>query len=358
MNSPLSDIGWNEHCQTLWDADNRDGFIPGRVIADYGRNYKVALPQEVTAEISGRLDYHSDPDKLPKIGDWVAFQLLDDEHGLIHDVLPRTSEISRKHAGEAYRKQVLAANVDLAFLVQAFDDDFSPERLRRYIFSLQKSGVTPVIILNKSDKVEDTQPYLQQLENFDAKIIVTSALNNYGIDEIIVAVPKHATAVFLGSSGVGKSTITNLLIGEARQVTKSIRDEDSKGRHTTTHRELFVLPNGALLIDTPGLRELQLWGDEDDLGNAFPQIDTLSRQCKFSNCTHGTEPGCAIQAAVEAGELDTKELETYFKFQSELRFLNTKVNVKAAMERKEHDKKVQKEYRKAMKTRKSQELED
>lgn len=354
MDSPLKNLGWNTDLETIWNDGNYDAYIPGRIIADYGQNYKVGTPSEITAELSGRMDYLADPDDIPKIGDWVAVQIGDDNHGIIHKILPRKSEISRKQPGNKYQRQVLAANIDSAFLVQALDADFSPERLRRYIFQLQKDGITPIIILNKSDKVDDLAPFLNDLEGFDIKIIVASALENDGIENIIDAMEAYKTTVILGSSGVGKSTITNLLIGEERQATRSIREDDSKGRHTTTHRELFILPNGSLLIDTPGLRELQLWGDQSDLAMTFPHIESLSLKCKYNNCSHTVEAGCAVLDAVKKGELEESELEAYFRFQKELEFLNTKVDVKAADEHKNRNKSMQKKYRLMKKAREQQ----
>lgn len=339
MHKDLALFGWGKDTAGLWDDSGLQGSVPGRVIADYGTSLKVVIPQEVNAVVSGRLEYLLESSELPKAGDWVAIQLTDDGHGTIQSVLGRKSKISRKQAGERFEQQVLAANIDVAFLVQALDNDFSPERLRRYMFQLKKESIEPVLVLNKADRAEDLASKLEELRLFDCKIVVTSALSGQGIEEIASLIGKGKTAVFLGSSGVGKSTITNALIGEEKQRTRAIRDEDSKGRHTTTHRELFVLPNGGLIIDTPGLRELQLWGTEEDLSEAYPEIDALARKCKFSNCTHTTETGCAIQEALTTHELDADLYGSYVKFQKELRYLNTKVDVNAAQARKRDHKK-------------------
>lgn len=351
MSAQLPQLGWSDELQTIWENMETDGSLPGRIVADYGASYKVAIPHEITAEISGRLEYTSEPHEKPKVGDWVAIQLIDDGHGIIHTVLPRKSEISRKQPGKKFEKQVLAANIDVAFLVQSLDNDFSPDRLRRYVFQLQKESVKPIVVLNKSDKVEELVTYLKELESFDIKVLVTSALENKGIEEIANHIPSQATAVFLGSSGVGKSTITNRLLGENKQDTGAIREEDSKGRHTTTHRELFLLPNGGMIIDTPGLRELQLWGAEEDLNTAFRDIEQLSQQCQFANCKHTTEPNCAVQAAIRSGTLDAQRLEAYRKLLSELQYLRTKVDTTSARERKIDHKKAQKRFNQILRSK-------
>lgn len=342
-------FGWSDELEATWGSDAPADWMPGRVVADYGQSLKIAIPHEVNAVASGRMEYMLDSSVMPKVGDWVALQLTDDTHGVIHKVLQRKSEISRRQAGERFERQVLAVNIDIAFLVQALDSDFSPERLRRYMFQLQKQDITPVLVLNKADKAEDLDGKLQQLQSYGCEILVTSAYTGSGIEAIASHIQPGKTAVFLGSSGVGKSTITNALIGEDRQVTQAIREDDSKGRHTTTHRELFVLPNGGLIIDTPGLRELQLWGTEEDLGDLYPEIDALSKKCKFSNCTHTGEIGCAIQAALASGELDKNIYDLYLKFQNELRYLNSKVDAGASQERKRNNKKIQDDYRRIVK---------
>ncbi len=338
----LIKLGWNDTLKQSWDEAGLSRFTPGRVIADYGASYKIAVPEELTAEVSGRLEYLSKPHEMPKVGDWVAVQPLGQQRAIIHAVLPRKSEIGRKLPGEQFAKQVLAANVDMAFLVQALDDDFSPERLQRYLFQLHSEGVEPILVLNKSDEAIDIAVKVRKLNALNARIIVTSAALGDGIDDIADAIQPGSTAIFLGSSGVGKSTIINALLGVDRQTTQTIREADSKGRHTTTHRELFILPGGGLVIDTPGLRELQLWGTEDDLAGVFGDVEALSRSCKFNDCTHTGEPNCAVLNATKSGTLDKSRLDSYHKFQKELRFLNAKANDNLAFERKQSDKNLQK----------------
>jgi ribosome biogenesis GTPase len=198
-------LGWTSELQQTWTEMELGQCVPGRVIADYGSVVKVAIPNEINAEVSGRLQYYLGQHEMPKVGDWVAVQPLDDEHGLIHGVIPRSSEIGRKQPGEKTEKQVLAANVDIAFLVQALDDDFSPNRLQRYLFQLHQEGVEPIIVLNKADKEADLENKLTKLDQFNVRIIISSATQDKGITEIAKAIPPGKTAVFLGSSGVGRS---------------------------------------------------------------------------------------------------------------------------------------------------------
>lgn len=339
--NPLKALGWNEFFEDEWQGAAVEFCVPGRVVADYGSGYKVALPEEITAEVSGKLQYMLEAPELPKIGDWVAVQKLDKRHSTIHEVLPRRTEITRKQPGVKVGRQVLAANVDVAFLIQALDNDFSPERLQRYLFQLGRDGIRTVIVLNKSDIAQDIDEKMKKLESFDADVIVTSAKEHAGLAKIPGSIESGNTAVLLGSSGVGKSTIINALLGDARQATQDIRKADSKGRHTTTHRELFVLPGGGLLIDTPGLRELQLWGTEEDLEKAFPDVEELVAKCRFANCLHTSEPGCAVLDATLNGQLDAKRFDEFVKYQKELRYLKTQVDEAAALAEKLNRKKLQ-----------------
>jgi ribosome biogenesis GTPase len=349
----IQTLGWNSRLESIWQDINPHPCVPGRVIADYGSGYKVSTDEgDVSAHISGRLDHLSESEELPKVGDWVAVQPLEECKAVIHSVLPRASAISRKEAGNKPRKQILAANIDIAFLVQSLDDDFSPPRLQRYLFQLSQDHIQPVVILNKVDKSEDLSAALQSLSHLKSPVIVTNALTGKGIDELEHFMQPGKTAVFLGSSGVGKSTLINQLLGQDIQKTVTVRDIDSKGRHTTTHRELFLLKNGSMIIDTPGVRELQLWGSEEDLSASFPDIEDLAKSCKFTNCTHNEEPNCAVLAAIEEETLDSARLKAYKKFQSELRFLASKVDVDAQHDRKKAFKNRQKEFNRIIRSKK------
>jgi ribosome biogenesis GTPase len=314
----LDQYGWNDELAKAWAELAAPDCVPARVIADYAANLKIALPQERRAEISGKLAHALDDHQRPKVGDWVAVRIVDASSAVVEHVLPRHSEISRRAVGDRVRKQVMAANVDVAFIVQALDHDFSPSRLQRYLYQLQNSHIEPVVVLNKSDKVDDAQTYIDQITPLGIHYVLTSATTGDGVQGLLEYFLPGKTAVLLGSSGVGKSTLTNLLLGEAVQKTQAIRQSDSKGRHTTSHRELFAIKNGGLLIDTPGIRELQLWGTQEELEATFADITQIALDCRFSTCGHTTEPDCAIRAAIADGSLAQARFDNYTKMKAEL----------------------------------------
>jgi ribosome biogenesis GTPase / thiamine phosphate phosphatase len=320
----LQQYGWNETRAQEWTALPSSSLVPARIIADFGQQYKIALPEERIARLTGALAHKLKVYEMPKIGDWVAVELVDNEPATIQDILPRTSEIVRGHVGRLLDKQVVAANVDIAFVVQALDHDFSPERLERYIFQLASQNIDVVILLNKTDRAKDIDEKLERLASLDAKVITLSALQDPDVSVVRSHITPGQTAVILGSSGVGKSTLTNRLLGEERQATQAIRERDSKGRHTTVHRELFLLPDGGMIIDTPGIRELQLWGDESDLEALFPEIFDAIRHCHYPNCAHVTEDRCAVKTGLADGSIDPKRYKLYQSFQQELQALEAR----------------------------------
>lgn len=315
----LETYGWNDNFATALRGMALDQCVPGRVVADYGGYLKVVTPAEIVAEIAGALTHASEPYQLPKVGDWVGLQLSDHNKAIIRAVLPRSSEINRKAAGTGNARQVLATNVDIAFVVQALDFDFSPSRLERYTYQLRQSNIEPTFIFNKADKAFDLPAKLAIVKALNVPFIVTTATTGEGIEAVRSLITKGKTAVFLGSSGVGKSTLTNALLGDERQKTAAVREADSMGRHTTSHRELFVLPGGGLIIDTPGIRELQLWGEEEYLASSFTDVDELAAQCEFRNCSHIKEVNCAVLRAISVGTLPAARLESYLKLKNELR---------------------------------------
>jgi ribosome biogenesis GTPase len=322
MKTPSNTIytfGWNERLEEAWRSISADFpyLTAGRVTADFGTSLHVVVPDEITAELSGKLAHYSDRQAIPKVGDWVGVHITDN-NAVIEIVLPRIGEIARAAAGNKTVKQVIAGNVDVGLVLLALDNDFNVDRLRRYLYQLSINTIEPVIVLNKADKTNDLDSFTSQLDSFTIPIVITTAKEGKGIDEIISFIPPGKTAILLGSSGVGKSTLTNMLLGDARQKTNDIRESDDTGKHTTVHRELFVLPGGGMLIDTPGIRELQLWGTEEDLEDDFDDITTLISQCKYSSCQHGVEEGCAIQVALDDESLDPKHFEAYVKMKSEL----------------------------------------
>ena len=314
----LQTYGYDDYYKNAFTVLGLGDCLPARVVADYGSFLKAVTPDEVEAEIAGALTHDTDTYLLPKVGDWVALQPGDGGRATIRAVLPRKSEISRKSAGSSNARQVLAANVDVAFVVQALDQDFSPMRLERYSYQLRQSDIEPVFVFNKADKAYDIDEKLDVIKQAGFEYIIATANAGKGINEIADMIGAGKTAVLLGSSGVGKSTLTNALLGKDLQKTAAIRERDSTGRHTTSHRELFVLPAGGMMIDTPGIRELQLWGAEEFLAKSFGDIETLARECEYRNCSHTKEINCAVRRAVMDGSLTAVRLESYLKFKTEL----------------------------------------
>lgn len=320
----LMDFGWTKANQLAWDAIGVGGVRPARVIADFGTSLKVATPDIVTAELSGRLAHYTRRDEAPKVGDWVAVAVSENHNVTIEKVVLRSNEVSRKVTGRRTKKQIIAANIDIAFVLLALDNDFSVERLKRFLYQLSVSSIETVIVLNKVDKTDNLKFYVEQIESINVPIIVTSALTGSGVESILERILPTKTAILLGSSGVGKSTLTNILLGRDIQATNTVRESDDTGQHTTVHRELFILPNGGILIDTPGIRELQLWGTEDELDVSYDDIAMLASQCKYSNCRHGSELGCSVNVALASGELDAKHYAGFVKMKQELSELATK----------------------------------
>lgn len=319
----LEQYGWTIAHQAEWNKRTPSDGVPARVIADFGTSLKLATPSSITAEPSGKLAHYTDKDAMPKVGDWVSV-IITDNNAVIESVICRKNEIARKVAGKRVLKQIIAANVDIAFVLLALDNDFSIERLHRFLYQLSVSAVKPIIVLNKADKPDDVQQYVRQIKQFNHPIVVAEANEGIGIAEIARYITPACTAILLGSSGVGKSTITNQLLGREAQQTNTVRESDATGRHTTVHRELFILPNGGILIDTPGIRELQLWGSEDELETGYDNIAELTRRCKFSNCRHNGEDGCAIALALTSGELSQRQYSEYVRLKDELARLETK----------------------------------
>jgi ribosome biogenesis GTPase len=314
----LAPFGWTDEFSQKWQELALEGVIPARVTADFGTSLKIVTPTLLTAELSGKLAHYTSREDTPKVGDWVAVRLSDNGNAVIEAVVPRRSLIARKVAGKQTKKQILAANIDTAFVLLSLDNDFSIERLKRFLYQLSIDAVAPIIVLNKADKVDDTAPYIESLQALDVPIVTVTATKGLGVSEILAHIKPGRTAILLGSSGVGKSTLTNQLLGREAQATKAVRESDETGQHTTVHRELFVLPNGGLLIDTPGIRELQLWGTQEDLDANFDDVAELITHCKYTTCQHGTEQGCAIQAALRDGTLQQPHYTHYLKMKAEL----------------------------------------
>ena len=318
----LTELGWNEH----FEQHRPEGeLVLGRVAVEHRGAYAVYTDgAEAWGELAGKLRYEAaGRGELPAVGDWVALQLRPEGKATIHAVLPRRTKISRKvNLGET-EEQVLAANVDTIFLVSSLNRDLNIRRLERYLATAWESGAEPAIVLNKADlcPVEERAALVGEVEAvaFGVPVHPVSAVTGEGVDEVRPYFGPGRTVVLLGSSGVGKSTLINRVLGVERLETQDIRAGDDRGRHTTTHRELIVVPGGGLVIDTPGLRELQLWGESSGgLGEAFQDVADLAATCRFADCVHETEPGCAVRAAIRTGALTADRLESYRKLQREL----------------------------------------
>ena len=327
----LSELGFDANQRAAFDlmATGDEQLVPGRIVASHGALHRVATEtSEVLAEISGRLRHEARSVlDLPAVGDFVAAALrTGEERGTIHAVLPRRSRFVRGAAGENTREQVVAANVDSVFLVSGLDRDFNPRRIERYLSLAFDSGAVPVILLNKADLRDDADQCLAQVVALapGTPVHLLSARPGVGLDALEDYLQPRRTLALLGSSGVGKSTIVNKLLGREHFPTREVRLVDQRGRHTTSHRELVSLPGGALLIDTPGMRELQLWSAGSGVSDAFTDIVELAPDCRFRDCGHGNEPGCAVTAAIRNGALPAARLESYAKLQAELKALETR----------------------------------
>jgi ribosome biogenesis GTPase len=323
----LEQFGWTDEMRQKWQAVAQPGLVPARVIADFGTSLKIVTPTVIAAELSGKLAHYTASDLTPKVGDWVGARMSQNGTAVIEVLVPRRNEIVRKVAGKRTIKQIMAANVDIAFVLLALDNDFSVERLKRFLYQLSVYHIAPVIVLNKADKVDNVAAYIADVESLNLPVIVCTAIDGTGVAEVMSYIKSGRTAILLGSSGVGKSTLTNQLLQRDAQATKPIRSSDATGQHTTVHRELFVLPGGGLLIDAPGIRELQLWGTEEELSENFDDITHLISQCKYASCQHNGEEGCAIQAALRNGSLEASHYASYIKMRAELKGLHQKNTV-------------------------------
>lgn len=323
----------------------------GRIIAEHRQLYVINDGQEhFLGEVSGKFLFTTErPADFPKVGDYVRFFRPDAEsRAIIQELVPRRTVISRKVAGDKTAEQILAVNVDSVFIVMALDDDYSVRRLERYLTLTWDSGARPVVVLNKSDICNNVDDRCLEVEAvaFGAPVCVISALSETGIDCLWEHIRKDETICFLGSSGVGKSTIINRLLGEDRQTVCEVRSADAKGRHTTTRRELFSLSSGAYLIDTPGLREVQLWSADDGMAAGFPEIEELAADCFFADCGHTSEKGCAVIKALEDGRLSRERYDSYHKIQREQFWLKEKQETAGRVNRKRRFKEISKEIRK------------
>ena len=336
----LAPLGWTSERARRFADQRLDGLVPGRFVDEASRvAITVAGPTQVIIQRRAAREAASAVD-LPAVGDWLALEPVSASppQAALRGILPRSGTFIRQRPSDG-QPQVLAANVDSAFLVSGLDDDLNLRRIERYLVLALDGGVTPVVVLNKVDIALDLARAVAEVHAVAAgtRVVVTSAIDGTGLEELVSLLEPGATACLLGSSGVGKSTITNALLGEERQATRDLREDDSKGRHTTSHRELFALPGGGLLIDTPGLRTVGVMGEADAVQATFDEVESLARSCRFSDCRHETEPGCAVRAAIEAGTISADRLASHHKLEAERQYAELRSDERA---RREADRKL------------------
>ncbi len=331
----LEALGWDGHWSSTFEQAEDRNLIPARVAAQHRGEYTVwSEDGELRARAAGRLFYeHEVGEPIPAVGDWVTVAHPDGRRAVITAILRRRSAFVRKNAGNDSTDQVLAANVDTALLLAGLDDDFSLRRLERYIATAWESGAQPIVVLTKADLCDDVDAAVLAVESVAIAVPVhpVSNVSGAGLDALEPYLRPGRTAVLLGSSGVGKSSLLNRLAGAELMRTREVA-ADGTGRHTTTHRELVRLPDGGLVIDTPGLRELQFW--EGDLSAAFEDIELLAAECRFRNCAHSREPGCAVLHAIDDGTLELDRLRSWRKLQRELEAIAARTDKRLRLARK------------------------
>lgn len=329
----LKELGLKDSTVKEFESLYKDAYL-GRVVCEQKNCYRVVTKNGIiNAKVSGKIMYDAcSREDYPAVGDWVAVDRDEDLQGdaIIHGILKRYSKFSRKVAGVKNDEQIIAVNIDIAFITMSLNSNFNLRRLERYISTAWESGAKPVVVLTKADLCEDVEEKLSEVLDIaiGVEVLAVSSLTNEGIDKLKQYIAKGKTAAFIGSSGVGKSTLINKLLGDERLKVGEVRQGDEKGKHTTTYRELILIPNGGVVIDTPGMRELHIMDISEGVENSFKDIEELALNCKFKNCTHNAEPGCAVKKAIQDGIISEDRYKNYIKLKKEAEFMAKKEKTK------------------------------
>ena len=350
----LKELGWNSTFNKFLKEKNLQDIFPGRICSQNGKHYKVITKDGEQSAILSNSYFRSINNKsdIPAVGDWVGLK-VNEEINISHILflLPRKNKLSRKVAGKKSEEQIIASNIDIVFIFTSVDQDFNIRRLERYLSMIYEINANPIIILNKIDKCKNLEKFINETKEVfqNVTIISISAKTGENIEKVKKYIKFGKTIVLIGSSGVGKSTLINRLFGYSRQAVGEIRSSDGKGRHITSSRELIILPEGGIIIDNPGIRELQLWSSGEGISKTFQDIEELSRLCKFRDCAHEMEPGCAVKKAIDDGNLSIKRLNSYKKLIREYNYSQLRRNI---YEQRKKDKELGKMYRQVHKIRK------
>lgn len=323
----LAAFGWNDRLESIFNTDFNSTFVPARVVrVDRGAVTVQSAVGVVAAVVAGTLDPAGESCS-PAVGDWVALDLAADT-AVVRAILPRSGALSRRRPGSADHEQAVAANVDVVLIVESVERGPNPRRIERVVALAWDAGANPVVVLTKTDLCDDVEAAVAKAREGApfSEVVPLSAVDGSGLGKLLKHLPVGSTAVLLGPSGVGKSTLTNALLGEERFAVSHVRAGDAKGRHTTTHRELVVLPSGGCLIDTPGVRELGLWLDPGSVAPSFPEIEEAAERCRFRDCRHEEEPGCAVVVEIEEGRLDGARLASYHRLLREAENLDLRLD--------------------------------